>query len=702
MFAEATTSEVPMSMLRVARATAGLLAVAGAVGVHRLSAQGAPRVTPATDRVTLEQYMDLEEVQAPRLAPDGRQVIYTRRWIDKLNDRWESALWMVNSDGSRNRFLVKGSGAIWSPDGARIAYVASAGEGTTPQIFTRWMDAEGATSQVTRVEQAPADVEWSPDGKWLLFSMNESVPSPSAVRIKMPEAPKGAKWTAPPTVVTRLKWRADRQGIFPDAYRQLWVVPSNGGAPRRLTSGPWNHTDPHWTPDGKSVLFTSHRVPDAEFWARESEIYEVNVASGDIRQLTHHPGPDAAPRPSPDGKLIAFTSHDSTDDTHRETSLFVMSADGSGRRELTKGLDRSPLNLQWAEDGSGIYFNVQDRGNQDLYFAPIAGGYSAITTPATAGKMHVLTVTDVDRAGRAVGTFTSPIKSPNVVTFSVREPAKMTTLTQVNDDQLANKKLGETEEIWYASKDGKKVQGWIIKPPDFDPSKKYPLILTIHGGPHSMDNTAFKFPWQLHAAQGYVVLYTNPRGSTGYGSAFANAIKNAWPGPDFDDLMVGVDSVIGRGYIDQRNLFVYGCSGGGTMTAWVVGHTDRFAAAVAQCPITDMVSMVGTTDVFWYGNFQHFPWDDPAEHLRRSPIMYVGHAKTPTMIMTGVNDLRTPVEQAEEFYEALRVRKVPTELIRFNNEWHGTSSTPSNFLRTQLYLMAWFEKWGSKKPGVTN
>ncbi|MEP6731694.1 MAG: prolyl oligopeptidase family serine peptidase, partial [bacterium] len=252
------------------------------------------------------------------------------------------------------------------------------------------------------------------------------------------------------------------------------------------------------------------------------------------------------------------------------------------------------------------------------------------------------------------------------------------------------------------AKDGFKVQGWIIKPPDFDPSKKYPLILTIHGGPHAMDNTSFKYAWQLHAAAGYVVLYTNPRGSTGYGSKFANAIKNAWPGPDFDDLMTGVDSVVGRGYVDPQNLFVYGCSGGGTLTAWIVGHTDRFAAAVAQCPITDMLSMVGTTDVFWYGNFEHFPWDDPAEHLRRSPIMYAGKVKTPTMIMTGVQDLRTPVGQAEEFYEALRVRKIPTELIRFNNEWHGTSSTPSNFLRTQLYLSAWFEKYANKKGGVTN
>ncbi|MEP6731312.1 MAG: DPP IV N-terminal domain-containing protein, partial [bacterium] len=454
-----------MSTLRSIRCAVGVLALASA---NRLEAQAPPRSAPPSDRVSLDQYLDIEDVQAPRLAPDGKQVIYTRRWIDKMNDRWESALWMVNTDGSRNRFLTKGSNAIWSEDGARIAYVAPVGaDNPQPQIFVRWMDAEGATSQITRLDHPPADLEWSPDGKWMLFSMGEAVPSPSAVKIKMPEAPKGAKWIAPPTVVTRLKWRADRQGIFPDEYRQLWIVPTEGGTPRRLTSGPWNHADPHWTPDGKAVLFSSHRVPDAEFWARESEIYSVDVASGAIREITHHPGPDASPRPSPDGKLIAFTSHDSTDDTHRETSMFVMHADGSGRRELTPGLDRSPQNMQWANDGSGIYFNVQDRGNQDLYFAPVAGGYRAVTSATTSGKMHVLAVADVDRAGRAVATLSTPTLSSNVVTFSVREPAKMTTLTQVNDEQFAGKKLGATEEIWYTAKDGFKVQGWIIKPPDF-------------------------------------------------------------------------------------------------------------------------------------------------------------------------------------------------------------------------------------------
>jgi dipeptidyl aminopeptidase/acylaminoacyl peptidase len=217
-----------------------------------------------------------------------------------------------------------------------------------------------------------------------------------------------------------------------------------------------------------------------------------------------------------------------------------------------------------------------------------------------------------------------------------------------------------------------------------------------------MYNVGFNFGWQEHAAQGYVILYTNPRGSTGYGSEFGNAINRAYPGKDYDDLMAGVDAVIAKGYIDTQNMFVYGCSGGGVLTAWIVGHTDRFAAASSNCPVTNWLSFVGTTDgASWYRNFDKLPWEDPSEHLRRSPLMYVGNVKTPTMLMTGVNDLRTPISQTEEFYEALKVRKVPTAMIRFNEEWHGTSSKPSNFARTQLYLREWFQKHAKKGATAT-
>jgi dipeptidyl aminopeptidase/acylaminoacyl peptidase len=267
----------------------------------------------------------------------------------------------------------------------------------------------------------------------------------------------------------------------------------------------------------------------------------------------------------------------------------------------------------------------------------------------------------------------------------------------VNGDVLAGKQIAKVEEIWYASSGNTRVQGWIVKPPDFNPSRKYPLMLEIHGGPQAMYNVAFSFARQDHAANGYVILYTNPRGSTGYGTKFTNEIKNAYPGKDFDDLMAGVDTVIGRGYIDTKNMFVFGCSGGGVLTAWTVGHTDRFAAAASLCPVINWISFVGQTDgAGWYENFEKPFWEDPSEYLRRSPIMYVGNVKTPTMLMTGVLDLRTPIPQTEEFYRALRKRGIPTVMVRMNNEYHGTSSTPSNFLRTQLYLRSWFDRWSTK------
>jgi len=373
-----------------------------------------------------------------------------------------------------------------------------------------------------------------------------------------------------------------------------------------------------------------------------------------------------------------------------------MNADGSGARVISGAMDRSPAGLIWAADNSGVYFNAENEGSRNLYFASLRGGEPRAVTKGA----QVLTVSDI-AGSTAVGVMATANRPNDVVAFDLKAP-QLRWLTAVNEDVLFGKQLGTQEEIWYTSADGYKIQGWVVKPPNFDPAKKYPLILEIHGGPHSMYNLAFNFARQQQAADGYVVLFTNPRGSTGYGSAFGNAIKFAYPGKDFDDLMAGVDTVIGRGYADANNLFVYGCSGGGVLTAWIVGHTKRFNAASSNCPVINWMSFVGTTDGSgWYYNFEHLPWEDPSEHLRRSPIMYVGNVTTPTMLMTGVQDLRTPISETEQFYEALKLRKVPTAMIRFNNEWHGTSSTPSNFLRTQLYLKSWFERY-AKKDKVAN
>ncbi|MEZ4586555.1 MAG: S9 family peptidase [Gemmatimonadales bacterium] len=644
-------------------------------------------------RLGLADYLDLEDAQDPQAAPDGSSIIYTRRFVDKMNDRWDNALWIMSADGSRNRFLVDGGQARWSPDGGRIAYLAS-GEPRGSQIFVRWMDAEGAVSQVTRVDGAPNSLAWSPDGKWIAFRMN--VPMKEKWNVAVPPPPPGAKWTEAPHVVERLSYRRDRVGFTDDGFQQLFVVPADGGTPRQLTEGPYNHGSPEWTPDGKSLVFAGLRVPDLDYEWRESEIYRLDVASGEVTQLTHRKGPDGSPAVSPDGRLVAYTGFDYTTDTWRDSELYVMNADGSNVRRLTPGLDRSPQGLIWAKDGSGVYFMIQSEGNRNLMFAPLSGGQVRTITKGN----HLLSVESIDKAGRAVGVRSAWQQPNDVVAFNVANPT-ITQLTAVNDDLLGGKELASIEEIWYPSVDGFKIQGWIVKPPGFDPGRKYPMMLSIHGGPHSMYGVGFNFGWQEHAANDYVLLFTNPRGSTGYGSAFGNAIKNAYPGKDFDDLMAGVDSLIGRGYVDSSRLFVYGCSGGGVLTSWIVGHTNRFAAASANCPVTNWLSFVGTTDgASWYRNFEKLPWEDPSEHLRRSSLMYVGNVTTPTMLMTGVKDLRTPMPQTEEFYMALKYRKVPTAMVRFNEEWHGTSSKPSNFLRTQAYLRHWFKRWDKQSPAT--
>jgi dipeptidyl aminopeptidase/acylaminoacyl peptidase len=401
---------------------------------------------------------------------------------------------------------------------------------------------------------------------------------------------------------------------------------------------------------------------------------------------------------SPDGQSVAYSGYDWTDDTYITANLYVMGIDGSEPRPVAGDLNGSPSNVIWATDNSGVYFSVSQLGTTNLHFASLLGQVSDVTT-----GNHRLSVSTISDRGIAVGTLSSYYEPGDIVAFPVRRPEDITQLTDVNDDVLLGRQLGEVEELWYESVDGFRIQGWIIKPPDFDPTKKYPLILAIHGGPHGMYGVGFNFAWQYHAANGYVVLYTNPRGSSGYGSAFGNAIKRAYPGKDYDDLMTGVDTIIDRGYVDVDNMFVYGGSGGGVLTSWIVGHTDRFAAASANYPVTDWLSFVGTTDgASWYRNFDKLPWEDPSEHLRRSPLMYVGNVTTPTMLMTGEDDLRTPISQTEEFYQALKLRKVPTVMIRFKEEWHGTSSKPSNFMRSQLYLGEWFEEHSKKRKPVSD
>jgi len=651
----------------------------------------------AQQRLSLDQYMDMESVSNPQISPDGQRVVYTRGWIDEVNDRRESSLRIMDADGSRDRHLVDGSGAAWSPDGTRILFTA-AGEPRGSQLFVRWMDAEGAVTPVTRLENGPSNARWSPDGNWIDFTSRVSDKADFA-GVDLPSRPEGAQWEREPKVVERAAYKRDGIGYVDTGWTHVFVVPANGGTPRQLTDGDWNHSSIEWSPDGSEIYFTSFRAEDAdrpEHW-QESEIYVVSVSSGEIQQLTNRRGPDGSPVPSPDGSLIAYTGIDAHDDTYRNQQIHVMNRDGSGSRVISGDYDRQVGPMTWAPDGGGLYFTVSRDGYRQLHFVSLEGGVSMLTS----GE-HLFAMSSFSDDGVAVGTISDAHEPGDIYRFNLTHPEAITRLTDVHSDVLGHVELGEVEEIWYDSTDDFQIQGWIVKPPDFDPSRKYPMMLVIHGGPHAMYNGGFNFAFQEHAANDYVVLYTNPRGSTGYGTEFANAINHDYPGADFPDLMGGVDEMLDRGYVDEDNVFVYGCSGGGILTSYIVGNTDRFTAASANCPIVNWISAMGTSDaISYFRTFEKPFWEDPAEWIDRSSIFYVGNVTTPTMFLTGEMDIRTPMPQTEEMYQALQYLGVPTVMVRFQGEWHGTSRRPSNFLRTQLYLRKWFEKWGTHKEPMT-
>lgn len=688
-----------------------LIAIAQGLSISILAVEKNSEKKTTKKVLQVADYLDWERASGPQISPDGKRVVYTRSWVDKINDTWTSELWMINVDGSKHRKLCKGSSAIWSPDGTRIAYLDK-GEPSGSQIFVRWMDDEGATSQVTRLSESPGTLDWSPDGKQIAFTM--FVPKKSKWKIEMPAPPKGAKWTKAPRIVETTHYRQDRRGFMRDAYKHLFVVSADGGTARQLTEGNWNvgsrfsgmdfGAGIDWTPDGSEIVFDGMKNETAETRYRESHIYAIDVNSKSIRQITSKKGPWASPTISHDGKLIAFTGFDWTEQTYKTGELYVIGRDGSGMKKISADLDRDPGSIFWKKNNSGVYFTVSDRGNRNIITASLSGNVKKLSQ-----GNHMLSLSSISDNGMAVGNRSSYHETGDVVAYGLskpNEPNVMKELTHLNDDVLADRTLGDVEEIWYESTGGVRIQGWIVKPPNFDPNKKYPMILHIHGGPHGMYNVGFNFSFQHLAANGYVVLYTNPRGSTGYGTDFGNAIDNAYPSVDYDDLMAGVDTVIKKGYIDENRLYATGVSGGGVLSSWIVGHTNRFAGAAVRAPVTNWISFAGTTDITVWGfyRFRKPYWEDPNLWLKHSPIMYVKNVKTPTMLMCGELDLRTPMSQSEEFYQALRQLGVPTALIRFNSEYHGTGSKPSNMMRTQMYLLKWFgdHRKGTSTTASTN
>lgn len=654
-----------------------------------LLALGAAASGIAQSALTRDTFFEMESVGGVQISPDGQLLVFTRTWVDKLKDVSVSNVWMSDVEGKKVRQLTEGnwrdSSPAFSPDGKRLAFLSDR-DGTT-QLYVMWLDTR-EVAKLTNLERSPGAPVWSPDGTKIAYST--FVPaSESPLAIRMPERPQGAQWARGATIENRLSWAADGSGYRPIGWTQVFVVDARlGGTPRQVTDGDYNHSNPQWSADGRTIFVSGIRKPDAEYLRGDSEIYAFDLESKSPEQLTDRKGPDGGQRVSPDGKWIAYVGFDEKNYTSHLSSLYLMDVKGGSKRMLAGNLASSPSDVTWAWDSSGVFYTVGEKGVTVLYFSDIHGK----TTTVLSGQ-HDLSGFSLARNGTAATSLSSWNQPGSVFTFDSRRASNsLRKVVDVNEDVMAGKQLSEIEELWFTSADGLKVQGWLVKPVGFDASKKYPLVLWIHGGPWSMYDVGWSWAFQNWAAEGYAVLFTNPRGSTGYGQEFVNGIQFSYPGRDYDDLMAGVDAALAKGWIDEKNLFVCGGSGGGVLTAWIVGHTNRFAAACAMRPVINWHSFVGTTDgASWYYQFEKYPWQDPVEYAKRSPLSYVENVQTPILIMTGEEDLRTPISQSEEYYRALKMLKKETLLIRMPEEYHGWRR-PSHQLTQQLYLMAWFSQ----------
>ena len=659
---------------------------------------GPSRVLTGADLFKLEVATD------PQIAPDGSTIAYVRRSNDIMTDRASASIWSIDVDSGRQTPLVAGPGSHgqprWSPDGSRIAYISSADEEVGAQLYVRWLKT-GATARITGLPDMPHGIAWSPDGERIAYTM--FVPDEAAKLGHAPDKPEGAKWAEPLQIIDTVVYRTDEGGYAKAGYEQIFWVPADGGAPTQLTFGARNAGGRlSWSPDGRSVIFSANLSQDWQRDIVDSEVHEVSIDTLEVRTLTDRNGPDNAPIVSPDGKWIAFTGFDDKTLGYQNQQLSVMRRDGSDVRVLSAGLDRSIGGIAWAADSRSIYADHDEQGSTRVVRIGLDGSMRTVAEDLSGtGLDRPYSGGDFSVARNGAIAFTrGSVQRPADIWMTRGRDARQ--LTHLNEALLAPKKLGETRKIEVSAFDRLPIDAWLVTPPDFDASRKYPLILEIHGGPFASYGPAFSTDNQLYAAAGYAVLYVNPRGSTSYGEAFANRIDKAYPGRDYDDLMSAVDAAIATGFVDPDNLFVTGGSGGGVLTAWIVGKTGRFRAAATQKPVIDWASFVLTADMtpyfsrYWFGKF---PWQDPQAYWARSPLSLVGNVKTPTLVVVGSKDYRTPVSEAEQYYTALQLLGVPTALVKVPGANHGgLAERPSQSAAKASAILAWFQRYRTAQP----
>ena len=640
---------------------------------------------------------ELEWASDPQISPDGQHVIYRRMGFDIMSDKRRGNLWLVSTDGENHRKLTSFEGneasPQWSPDGQRIAYVRNAGkEGA--EIYVHWLSS-GHSARITHTESSPRELRWSGNGTHIAFSM--TVKSPPPLLVKRSAAPEGAKWAEKPRLTDRLYHERDGSGYVEAGFSHVFVVPAEGGTPRQLSKGDFHHHKPEWRSDSQAITATGNRSEDWQYDFRNNEVYSIDLVSGDITPITTISGPDDTPLPSPDGQWLAWLGFADKRQAYQVTRLRIAKPDGSGMKELLLSLDRSIDAIHWAADAKGLYYQYDDKGRTKIGYVTLDDRNELITDNlggTSIGRPYGGGSFSVSAKGDIAYTYTRPEFPADVAIATQNGPRK---ITHLNSDLLDHRALGETRELWWQSQvDGRDIQGWITLPPDFDPAKKYPLLVENHGGPISNYGERFSPEIQLYAAAGYVVFFPNARGSTGYGEEFGNLLYHNYPGEDYNDVMDGVDAVINQGFIDPEQLYVTGGSAGGIMTAWMIGKNDRFRAAAVIKPVMNWYSKTLNADNWFYyfeTRIPGTPWTHPDDYLRFSPISLVGNVTTPTLVMVGLDDLRTPPSQAKQLYHALKYRKVPTVLVELPGASHFIARRPSQLIDKIDNILAWFERY---------
>ena len=644
--------------------------------------------------ITPEDYFAFEFLSDPQISPDGKVAAYVVTTVDQRQNRRNSAIWMAATDGNRApwQFTTSPQSSTsprWSPDGGQLAFLSSrpsasgaAADSTRSQVYLLSMNG-GEARRVTNLKNGVSSFQWSPDGLRLACL---SRIGPSDIRPESPDRSDVRHYS-------HLSYKFNDTGWFDDRRSHIWVVDVKSGAGQQITSGEdWNDTDPQWSPDGTKIAFVSDRTGRAFDNSRNTDVWVVPSAGGPLVKISDHDEQDRNPRWSPDGKTIAFVGS-AKESSHPK--LWLASSQGGTKSTLAaNGLDLIPSQIQWAEGGRAIYFEAGAKGESHLFRADLS---IKEMRPITSGPRAVRSVDVNDLTAKMVYTSNDFERMDDlyVADLSGKNERKLTSL---NDALWKQLRLQGVERITFKGADGWEIDGFLVKPLGWQESTKYPMILSIHGGPAGMYGIDWFHEFQVYAARGWAVFFTNPRGSTGYGEKFERGIEGEWGGKDYIDVMKGVEAILAKhSWIDRDRLGVTGGSYGGYLTNWIVGHTDMFKAAVTLRSVVNFISDEGTRDGA-YGHTRDFGGDlfEKFElYWDRSPLKYARNVKTPTLILHADNDFRVPIEQGEQWFRALKHFGVTTELVLFPRENHNLTRTgePKHLVESLNWQVYWFDRF---------